>query len=564
MQLQFKQSHLSIEQFDPIELGDFTVLTGVNGSGKSHLLEAIEKYDVAISGMENAHIVLFNYETFRLENEQIFNAHQLSDERESAWQYFVEHQIKNNMQSWRSTLGESYDTLKSSCEAEKKSFWSLKKDELKDYKQNVKNYFNDSDIKTNQQAQGIYSLLKKLPYSIDEIQHDEFVRMYKPFVFKNDFLPNQLGKIIWDYYVKYRNNQVNRFENEENGKDYEALREDEFIKVHGEKPWDVVNKILETFDTLQYKVNSPEGSDFFGNFQLKLKHTERSDLEIEFSSLSSGEKVLMALVASVYKSSSDKHFPDILLLDEVDASLHPSMMKNMFEVIDNTFLKQGVKVILVTHSPTTIALAPEDSVFVMNRTGINRIEKKSQQEALTILTQGFVTIERGLKLLDEVAMSDLTVITEGNNTVLIKKALELFGVNGVEVLPGVEDISGKNQLKTLFDFLSKIPHDNKVIFVWDCDVHYALKPENNTYPFIFPKNQNNNIAKKGIENMFPENLFGEYKTTIRPSNREERVEFDESRKRDFESMIMERSNPDDFEKFESLVAEIDRIRSYEH
>ena len=86
MQLYFKGSYISIDQFDSVEIPDFTVLTGVNGSGKSHLLEAIEKQHVAISGMEKAHIVLFNYETFRLDNESTFNAHQLSAEREAAWQ----------------------------------------------------------------------------------------------------------------------------------------------------------------------------------------------------------------------------------------------------------------------------------------------------------------------------------------------------------------------------------------------------------------------------------------------------------------------------------------------
>ena len=53
---------------------------------------------------------------------------------------------------------------------------------------------------------------------------------------KNDFLPNQLGKIIWDYYEKYYRNQVYNFENKENGKNLEVLSEEEFIKVHGEKP----------------------------------------------------------------------------------------------------------------------------------------------------------------------------------------------------------------------------------------------------------------------------------------------------------------------------------------
>lgn len=559
LKLQFRNKHISIEQFDPIDIPDFVVLTGVNGSGKSHLLDAIDKRHVTISGMEQAHIVLFNYETFKLDNEPTFNAHQLSAERESAWQYHQQH-IKDNVQNFRTNIGGNYGPLRATCEADNKSFLGLDTESLKQYKQQFKDFFNSQNIKQNSQAQGIYSLAKRLPYSIDEIQHDDFIKRFKPFVFKNDFLPNQLGKIFWDYYIKYRENQVNEFENEKHGKDYEVLDEQEFFSVHGEKPWDLVNKILEEFDTMQYKINSPEGSDYFGSFQLKMKHTEIDDLEIDFGSLSSGEKILMALVASIYKSSSDKHFPDILLLDEVDASLHPSMMKNMLGVIENVFLKQGVKVILVTHSPTTIALAPEDSIFVMNRAGLNRIEKKSKPDALTILTQGFATIEQGLKLFDQVAKSNLTIITEGKNTLLIKKALVLYEITDVEVLAGVEGISGKNQLKTLFDFLSRTDHSNKVIFVWDCDVTFNLQESKNTFPYILPHNAENIISKKGIENIFPSSLFDNFKKTISLSKGTVLTEFDESRKRDFESFIITRSSLDDFLNFSPLIDEIKRVK----
>lgn len=89
MQIQYKQQHISIEKFNNIELSDFTVLTGTNGSGKSHLLSAIEQKKVIFPNIENPNIVLFNYETFKLDNEPAFNAQQLSNERESAWQYTI-------------------------------------------------------------------------------------------------------------------------------------------------------------------------------------------------------------------------------------------------------------------------------------------------------------------------------------------------------------------------------------------------------------------------------------------------------------------------------------------
>jgi len=561
MQLQFKKPYLSISQFNPIELAEFSVLTGVNGSGKSHLLEAIERRDVVIAGMENSKIVRFNYESFKLENEAAFNAHQLYSERESAWQFFNQ-QIKGSVLSWKNSIGGEYAGFADSCKQSKKSFLEIANDKIQSYKTSFKNYFTGNQYRGNAQAQSIYSLAKRLPFSIDEIPHDDFVTMYKPYEYKNDFLPHHLGKIIWDYYVKFRNNQVNEFENERHGKQYPFVREEDFVSAHGAKPWELMNEILRTFDSLEYKVNSPEGSDVFASFILKLVHTKNPALEIDFSALSSGEKVLMALVASVYKASMDNVFPDILLLDEVDASLHPSMMKNMLEVIRSVFLTRSVRVILVTHSPTTIALAPEESIYVMNRAGLNRIEKKSKQTALSILTEGFATLDEGVRLFDQVSKNKISIITEGNNTNLIKKACELYDCQDIEIISGFENVSGKGQLKTLFDFFTRATHKSKVVFVWDSDVNYSLEEANNTYPHILKANPNNSIARSGIENMFPEELFGDFKKTITLSSGATKIEFDETRKKDFEAYVLKRNSKDDFSNFKLLVEFVNAIKDH--
>lgn len=403
-------------------------------------------------------------------------------------------------------------------------------------------------------------MAKMLPYAIDELNKEDFIERYKSFSYKNDFLPLQLGKIFWDYYVRDSTNKFHKYRNEMEGTALRTLPEDEFERVYGRKPWGVVNEILSSFDSLKYRVNSPEGLDIFGNYQLRLEHIEKPGLTVDFSNLSSGERVLMALVASVYKSSSDQYFPDLLLLDEVDASLHPSMMKNMLGVIENVFLKNDVKVILVSHSPTTLALAPEPSIFIMNRGGPRRIEKRSKEEAMKILSEGFATIDQGLRLFDEVARTPVTLVTEGHNAMILRRALELWGIEGVEIVDGVEHISGKNQLRTLFDFLSKTDHRNKAVFVWDCDVGFNLQEANRTYPLTLARNEKNALARKGIENAFPEHLFTGHTKTITRANGDERREFDESQKAEFAAKICNEASRDDFAHFEGLIREIERIK----
>lgn len=133
MRLEYNNDYISIEKFNPVELPDFVVLTGVNGSGKSHLLQAINNKKVVFSDFDDANIVFFNYETFKLENESSFNAHQLSAETESAWS-FHEQQVKNNAAAWRNDIGEEYESIKSRCKNEEKSIWSINTAKIKEYK----------------------------------------------------------------------------------------------------------------------------------------------------------------------------------------------------------------------------------------------------------------------------------------------------------------------------------------------------------------------------------------------------------------------------------------------
>ncbi|MCU0393922.1 MAG: ATP-binding protein, partial [Thermoflexibacter sp.] len=96
----------------------------------------------------------------------------------------------------------------------------------------------------------------------------------------------------------------------------------------------------------------------------------------------------MSLALALYNSNFDVEFPKILLMDEPDASLHPSMSKKFLDVIQQVFVKEkNVKVIITTHSPSTVALTPEESIFIVNKTGV-RIEKVNKDKALKILTSG--------------------------------------------------------------------------------------------------------------------------------------------------------------------------------
>ncbi|HTT99886.1 MAG TPA: AAA family ATPase, partial [Rhizomicrobium sp.] len=91
-------------------------------------------------------------------------------------------------------------------------------------------------------------------------------------------------------------------------------------------------------------------------------------------------------------------FPKLFLLDEPDAHLHPSMTRQFIDVLKNVLVDQyGVRVILTTHSPSTVALAPEESLYVMSRDQPRIRKPSSKAEAIGLLTSGLVIVSPGTR-----------------------------------------------------------------------------------------------------------------------------------------------------------------------
>ncbi len=573
MQLRFKQTHKSVSQFNTVELSDLTIITGFNGSGKSHLLESINEGKSIIDNIPFSEIVLFDYKTFFLENESAFNNQQLNTEKQNAWQKFSQSSnpnIKNNLATYKNNLGiDNYNKIVQIANG--KPFMSLRKRDFTDtllfqkyseYKTKFYNFFNTPNVKNTVESKGLKSLALKIPTTIEQLDEDEFFDHYTPVVLKNDFLPSQIGKLFLDYWYKY---QMFEYKLIKTNKTYDPENYRlEFEKKHGPRPWVLITTILESFDSFHYKINNPEDIIIepfrTRSFSLTLTHKTKN-ISIPFSNLSSGEKILFSLVLSIYKSVGDRIFPSAILLDEVDASLHPSQIQNLLNVMNEVFILQNnVKVIIATHSPTTIALAEESNIFIVNRDGQNRIQKQNKQEALKILSEGFITLDEGLQIFDQFSKKDLTIFTEGNNISFIKKALEILNpelLTSIEIVDSLKDRTGKNQLKTLFDFFTKMPHKNKVLFIYDCDVTTSFVEDNQTYGFIFAKNENNNKVKKGIENLFKEEYFkDEFYPLKEKDDGGVQSSLDKPR---FENYLMANSNKEMFENFKPMIEKIKTI-----
>ena len=446
MRLEFKNVSRSIEQFNPVDLPDFTVLTGLNGSGKTQLLEALVEESrecVVIEGIEQKDILFFKHQEFHLSDQGKITEAQIIQAKKELWDLFNKH-IKKHVLSAKNEL-QNYGEIKTLCRDKKKGLWDLTKDDIGDDSmyQQLEKYrliVEDSCITDGHrdESKSILALAKKLPYSIDEIGENDFLNKLVFYTFNRGLFPENLGSIFLDYYVRCKQKKIKEIPNE--------------------KPWNIVNSILERFENFDYRFNSPEGIDLFDEFQFKLVHQKNKDLNVSTSHLSSGEKILLALAACRYKPQSDNTFHKLLLLDEIDLSLHPSVIDILIDIVENVFVQNNTKVILVTHSPTTVALAPEESIFVMHKEGENRIEKTSKESALKTLADGFISLsqeEASRGITYNLEKTELPVLlTEGiTDKIILENAwMKLNDKDNIDDMPFyIQDCFNANFLKSLLN-----------------------------------------------------------------------------------------------------------------
>jgi len=575
MNLKYINEYKSILPYEDVELENFSVLTGLNGSGKSHLLESIKNGNSKVDNIPFSEVVLFDYKTFFLENENAFNSQQINKEKQNTWGLLTGTNRPNGspdihgiLQTLKINMGETrYSEIRTIANG--RPFLLVPNEDFQgddsllsvynEYKQQINNLFNNPQLRFGLEATGLKSLALSIDKTLDDLTEDEFFDFYSPLSLKNNFLPSQIGKLFLDYWYKY---QMFQYEYVLENKIYneESIRQ-KFEKKHGPRPWFLIESILQSFESFKYCINNPENiiikPDRNTTFSVALKN-KLNGITIPFNDLSSGEKILFSLVLSIYKSEGDKLFPSVLLLDEIDASLHPSQIQNLLNVINDVFVsRNNVKVIIATHSPTTIALAEEKNIYVVNMTGPERIQKQTKKDALQILSEGFITLDEGLQIFDQIAKKELTIFTEGNNISYIERAITLMTpelLPKIEIIKDLKDRTGKNQLQMLFEFFTRMPHSKKVLFIFDCDVTNQLTDTDNTYSFIFEKNTSNRKVVKGIENLFAQELFTpEYYCTKPKEDGGTQSSLDKPK---FERLIMERNNAEDFLNFNILLSKL--------
>lgn len=356
MEITIKKEYKSLRPIPTFELPDFCMLTGKNGSGKSHLLEAISKPEyVSVTDKEetigNIKYIPFNGLNPKVESDCQYLT--LTTNKKQVW-----NQIKNIKAEYH-RIQVSNPRLTSHAVLQRIGNSSIK---------NLFQYF-----------------LELTKGSIELVDEDFFDKNYDISILNpTEVFTSQFAAIFKLYHTRLEDNNYRIYRNEKYGDHYEVLIEEEFVQKYGPKPWILINEMLANA-RLPYRVNNPEGQSKESDFHLCLRDDERN-IEIQVNDLSTGEKVLMSLALAIYNTSENEFRPDVLLLDEPDAPLHPEYSKILVDAVKKSIVeKAGVKVIITTHNPTTIALGDESDIYQMNK-DLGLPIKVSKRFALNLLT----------------------------------------------------------------------------------------------------------------------------------------------------------------------------------
>ena len=344
-------------------------------------------------------------------------------------------------------------------------------------------------------------------------------------------------------------------------------------------PWETVRKILSEIrdaagddGLFEFDFSDPDDYELhMGNyeqFSFKAEMTNRTTgAQYELDSLSSGEKVLMALCLASFNQYLGRRPPKLLLLDELDAVLHPSMVAALVRTLKTLFVSRGTKVLMTSHSAMTVAALDEADIFRVVRTGGDvKVSRTTKSEAINELSEGLATVDMGLRI----AAYDgakVTILSEGHNVKHLKRWVELNFPEDVRVFEGIEPHSNNDQLLAYGRLLAKMNTNTHFVIVWDCDsadkagtLRRELSKNAKITPFAFAKRQENTLAQKGIENNYDEEILKPYSTQTTSSDGTVLGRgFQNSRKTEFANHVLREGTPQHFTHFQDLHTAVSGI-----
>ena len=596
MKIELKQPYRSISTLIIEDLPDFAILIGRNGVGKTQLLCALKEGQAVIPTIGVSEIELYDMDSFRPPNTDAADRSTSQFARDTANAYLI-----SSPGGWPliETAAAIFDECSSEIECDsgvqaRDDFESNLRDEVQNTHYNSLLLLNreqspykkklyeqvlgplslrGGDKGQRQSSNSSYSnpltlvtaamnLYGKLPH---ELTRDDIMRAS---YHQGDTISNSVSAVFMAYKIDQYLAAHRRIETESAGfGDLMAQYRSEFPL-----PWEVLREVLSAMrdaagddGLFDFDFSDPDSGDLpldnLDEFSFKAEMTNRTTgTRYELDELSSGERILMGLcLASFNHQYLGLPAPKLLLLDELDAVLHPSMVTALVATLESLFVSKGTRVLMTSHSPMTVAALDEVAIFRVVRTGgCVEVSSATKAEAIHELSEGLATVDVGLKIAanDE---AKVTILTEGNNVKHLKRWAHLYFPKDVHVFEGLESYSSDSQLLAYGRLLGKVSTNTHFVVVWDCDA--ARKAETlrgelpsgaKVTPFAFPSRENT-IARNGIENNYDEDILEPYstKTTGNDGKLLSRG-FQSNRKTEFANHVLREGVPEYFINFRDL------------
>ena len=600
MRIELRRPYQSISTLTTEELPDFAILIGRNGAGKTQLIEALKEGSATIADIGLDEIEKYDMVDFRSPNTSAANRGANHFAQITADAYLLSPSgdmppIEAAAAIFDQSVGEI--ERNSGAQAREDFECNLKDDiqQLPDFSVFAVDS-RESSYKTtlyqqvlaplvppntgrrggrasdqpnnrfngNQAAllSAAMKLTGRLPH---ELTRDDIMRASH---YEGDTLSNSVSAVFAAY-------KVDQFMWAHERIETELIGFDELIIEYRTKyppPWETLREILSRMgdaagedglfnfgfsDPEDYKLNMGNYESF--TFQAVMTN-RTTGAKYELNSLSSGEKVLMALCLASFNQYLGRRLPKLLLLDELDAVLHPSMVKALVSELKTLFVQNDTKVLMTSHSPMTIATLEEVDIFRVARTGDSvKVSRTTKDDAINELSEGLATVDVGLRIAayDE---AKVTILTEGHNTKHLKKWVELNFPENVLVFEGLEQHSNDDRLLAYGRLLARMNTNTHFVVVWDCDAASKAETLRRELPngakitaYAFGKRPENTIAPKGIENNYDESILEPYSTTTTRSDGTLLGRgFQNNRKTEFANHVLQCGTPRYFDNFQDL------------
>ncbi len=364
------------------------------------------------------------------------------------------------------------------------------------------------------------------------IGHEELIKCnqdkleeycYKHFIFPNgDDFDSKVEAIFLNYLLLEKDGRNKAADGNQNHND--ELFKESFTKNNGFSyknipltPWDFLNEVFK-FLGLSYQFTQQTASTGSVNKvptlnDFQIINTDTGFATHDFNFLSDGEKAIISLTFALLNHKTVK--PKILILDEYDAPLNPSLTEAYYKIIDEFFIKNDILVLIITHSIATISMAPQYADFYevfkpYYNPRIVKVEKDKYSD-IRIALESYYLKESELANKIAELNSQITSLQNTNKNMIICEGKTdpvhfREAINKLEItIDNTEFIDfdydkkgGSSNLKTLLESHAKTVRSNKIIGIFDRDEkdivdeielsetkyrHYG----NNIYAFCIPK-----------------------------------------------------------------------------